>query len=278
MKTHNSSGSSFAALFTAAFVMIGSLPAVFAAYTPLDETFGGTSLPATLLRGGDTADYGTFDASVGGTLSLTADGNWKTSYIRTFDTAFTWSSSYNNAEPISFQFRLASAFTGTGRVMLYLVGNTNDATLLNVADPANARQQVMGLVLTYDSVSGTYNVDFYQKSTMDKALTTGTKIASLSGIQTSTTTFGFTLDGTAETVTLFAGDTKTAPESVSGSAYVNRTVPYFQIMNVGSGNNTVVFDRVSVAAPTAVPEPAHVSLLIGSILCVLTVWHRRTVR
>ncbi|EIP97880.1 hypothetical protein OpiT1DRAFT_02330 [Opitutaceae bacterium TAV1] len=260
----------------AAFAALMAAPSALA-WTPVNESFTGTTLPASLTRGGSAGSY---DAGADGVLTLsTATTNYQTSYVRTAATDFTWAKDINKETPVTYQFTLATPFSGTGRVMLYLIGGTADSALLDVADPANARTYVMGLCLTWDSPSSTYNVDFYQKTQNNIALVAGTKIASLAGIDPATTTFGFTLDGEASTVKLFAGSTSSESGTVSGTGFTGQTVAYLQMMNVGGNTaNTVTFSGFAIVPASTIPEPAHAALLAGAGLLVLCAWRRHAAR
>lgn len=232
--------------------------------TVIEENFAGNTLPSSLVAGFYTGG----SAVVNNGLTLTTDGNPFTRvWVRTAASDEVWAGQSAN---ITYDFTLASPLSQDAMGFLYLVGN--DATDLTTT-PEYTNPNVMGAKLFYESGNSTYSWNFYVKT---NAANSGLdlpwlQIATITGITNTTDTLGFTINGSNNALTLFAGAQSANATIDSGvNQYFNTSsTVFFEAVNISG------VQSVEVAGVSVVPEPSSVFLLVMTFAAIGVIALRR---
>ena len=242
------------------------------AFTPLELDFSGTSLPSQIFFPTGNADTSSYDASTSGILVLSSTAKYGLSYVRTSPTN---TASYSNpsdytwigqSQAVQYEFSLASALLSTNSGSISLSVLESSSVLYWASNPTYSQSTTgIGLVLEYDNSSSTYTASLYQKTGLNKNISDGTLLGQLTGISNSETTFGFILDNSDNSATLYAGSTQTSTSSgaISTSGWSDYGTVILQSYSGTSPTGaSAEFSSLSV---TLIPEPHSSSMIIAGL-------------
>jgi len=254
------------------------------AFTPINDSFSGTTLSPLLMTGGQSASHTVND----GITLTTGTANYIRSWVGTAANDYTW---VGSSDPVTYAFTLDSFSGAVNSINLVLVGN-NDP-IYTGATPDYSPAHVLGIQLIYSSATDDYTLNLYVKPNSASAGFSGVSFGpklSIKGIAASSLiggTFGFTIDPVTNQVVLEANAVQsttsyTLDPTVVSSYFGTNAAAYLGVTNSNTGASaTAEFSRLMIGTASQIPEPSTVALAMGACALVgagFVIRKRRLVR